>query len=689
MRKAFAVPGLVSICAQDCHRSNSFWSGSALLAVVATPLLLVPKVLAANECGVVSGPSATAVCDGIAGNTDASQGAVNITPNSDAGDVSPFANGISYSALDGFTLRIRDGVTIARPDAPNASGVELVNATSAPLAISVSSGVSIKVAGLESHGVNLKQFGSGTISITSGANISVTNPDTNPSSQSGSTALYGRIQNTTSAASISIEQLAGSTIEVAGQWSLGLYGFHEGLGSTYLKSSGSVRTTGYSAYALLGYGHNSSSQGDVVIEQTETGSVFTEGDSAAGLYALQYGNGASRIKIAGSVETLGDGADAAFNYFNSAGSGDVSIDLTGTGLLITRGQIARGAWIFSDGIGSLALSSAGVIRTYGENSSGLLAIANNNANSQPISVILSSGASITTAGRVAHGIDVRHAGTGHVIIDLGGGTYVTTSGSGANGITAYTSGVVDVMHASGSEIATSGDNSAGLRARGSQVSINSNGAISATGSYGVGVLAVARGGPASISIGPGAVVSGGWQATTNGLGVPLGVAAAGIQIGSDTSSLLTNYGLIQAGSDRAIADTGRQTAIPGNLTIENHGTITGFVELASGGVNTFNNYSFISLDIRHFADTDGDGIRDTKRVAISDFGGPGAVFNNAATGAVRFAEVLGAANTDTTGFYVPTVGTNNRPLEAGFYDMTRNGVVQGQLVNQATFNNAG
>ena len=689
MQKAFAVPGPLTNIVQSCHRPKGLWGAPLLAAAIVTTSLPPPEVLAANECGVVAGPAATAVCDGIAGNTGAAQGAVNITPNSDAGDSSPFANGISYSALDGFALLIRNGVTISRAEANGASGIELANATNTPLSISLSSGVSIDVAGLGAHGVSLKQVGSGTVRITSGANIRVKNPDTDPLNQSGSAALTGWVQNATSAASISIEQLAGSEIEVAGQWSNGLLGFQEGLGSISLKSSGSIKTTGLNAYAVLGYGYNGSSHGDVVLEQTETGSIFTDGSQATALYALQYGNGDSSITVAGHLETLGDTADAALSYIVGAGSGDVSITVANHAEVVTHGLLSRGAWALSEGTGRLTLLSAGTIRTYGENSAGLLASAYDAANSQPISVTLSSGASITTEGRDAHGIAVEHFGTGEAIIDLGGGTYVATSGSGASGVAAYTSGVVEVIQTAGSKVAASGDNAAGLKVEGSQVAVDAKGEVSATGSYGVGVLAEAQGGSASIAIGPGAVVSGGWQATTNGLGVPLGVAAAGVQIGSDTSSLLANYGLIQAGSDRAVADTGRQTANAGNLTIENHGTITGFVELASGGANTFNNHSFNSFDIRHFADTDGDGVRDTKRVAISDFGGPGAVFNNAATGAVRFAEVVGAAYTDATGFYLPTVGANNRSLEASFYNMSRNGVVQGQLVNLATFNNAG
>ena len=37
------------------------------------------------------------------------------------------------------------------------------------------------------------------------------------------------------------------------------------------------------------------------------------------------------------------------------------------------------------------------------------------------------------------------------------------------------------------------------------------------------------------------------------------------------------------------------------------------------------------FDLRHFADTNGDGVRDTLRVAISDLGGPDSTFENNGT----------------------------------------------------------
>lgn len=676
-------------------------------------LSLTGRVLADDECGVVVGASAIAVCDGIANNTDAAQGAVNVTPGSDAADASPLASGISYSNLNGFTLNVQNGVVITRTSGPGEDGIHLVNTTSAPLAINLSTGVKIDVDGKETAGVLLMQTSNGAINIQSGADIIADNPDPDPDNEAGANGLFGWINSTSSTASISIEQLAGSTVETTGHWSFGLYGFNRGQGSVALTSSGTITTAGYYSYGMNAFNQASAgATGDVTVDLTASGSIITDGGNAVGMYALNYGDGGASVTAAGSVETKQGGADAVLAYVNSNGPGATSVDLSSSASLITRGNGANGAWALSGGMGTVTLALAGKVQTYGNSSTGLRAQISNATNSQPILLTMSTGASVSTSGNSATGIYATHAGGGQVTIDLGGGAYVTTSGNGSAGALGKSLGIVDIaiagavatsgnassgvtasssgdtakiVQTAGSTITATGANSAGVWAAGDTgATLASNGTVAANGEFGVAMLATTQSGAAEITIGAGTTATGGWQATTSGLGGTLGVKAAGVQIGSGGTSLLTNYGTIRAGSDRAIGQTG--TA--GNLLIENHGTVIGFIELA-GSNNVFNNHSFNSFDIRHFADTDVDGIPDTKRVAISNFGGAGSVFNNLAPGAVRFLDVAGAATTDTTNFYLPSTGTNNRALDSGFYDLTREGVVQGQFTNLAIFNNAG
>ncbi|MFC0282160.1 autotransporter outer membrane beta-barrel domain-containing protein [Camelimonas abortus] len=150
-----------------------------------------------------------------------------------------------------------------------------------------------------------------------------------------------------------------------------------------------------------------------------------------------------------------------------------------------------------------------------------------------------------------------------------------------------------------------------------------------------------------------------------------------------------NAGVIAAASDRAIADMAVwSAAASAGVDIRNAGLVTGFVNLAGSGVSQFVNAASGVFDIRHFADTDGDGVRDAKRVAISTLGdGAASRFDN--QGLVRLAAVTGAAVTDATGYYAPTTGADSRTLDSGFYNLNREGVVQGQLTGLAEFSHSG
>ena len=100
---------------------------------------------------------------------------------------------------------------------------------------------------------------------------------------------------------------------------------------------------------------------------------------------------------------------------------------------------------------------------------------------------------------------------------------------------------------------------------------------------------------------------GGWQADVTSVGTAYGLPAAGVILGSAVgTATLTNDGSIGALSDRAVASS---PLFPSNNTsIINNGTITGFVQLVGGKNSILNDGTF---NLRHFADTNGDGVRDT------------------------------------------------------------------------------
>ena len=168
---------------------------------------------------------------------------------------------------------------------------------------------------------------------------------------------------------------------------------------------------------------------------------------------------------------------------------------------------------------------------------------------------------------------------------------------------------------------------------------------------------------------------GGWQADLDrcrlehaGFALP----AAGVILSSaGGTATLTNDGSIGALSDRAVAGD------PQDTSIINNGTITGFVQFTGGDNSILNNGTF---NLRHFADTNGDGVRDTLRVAIADLG---AGANNSFTnnGTLALPAVTGATTLDSTGQYLPLGNTNNT--------MALGGPLQGHLIGVATFTNSG
>ena len=155
---------------------------------------------------------------------------------------------------------------------------------------------------------------------------------------------------------------------------------------------------------------------------------------------------------------------------------------------------------------------------------------------------------------------------------------------------------------------------------------------------------------------------GGWQADLTSVGPTLGLPAAGVILSSTGgTATLTNNGSIGALSDRAVAgDPQRRssTTAPSPASCNSPAAIT-----ASSTMALFN--------LRHFADTNGDGVRDTLRVAIADLGtGPNNSFTN--NGTLALPAVTGATTLDSTGQYLPLGNPNNA--------MALGGPLQGHLI---------
>lgn len=476
-----------------------------------------------------------------------------------------------------------------------------------------------------------------------------------------------------------------------------------------------TRATGIEATAVRG-----------LVAVDAQGAVTTKGNQSVGILARNTGTGNITV-TANSIQTGDIGAGTGEESHGIVAgvnplahdimtSGNVTV--TANGPIETAGAGAYGIWAQGEGNGTVTVTADKKITTHGDPSfsSFSLQASGIRADSQDGALTVTAG-DIATTGMAATGISVTTQ-AGEAKITTRAGSLISTEGEGASGINAASTSSPVTIDINGS-IETKGENSVGAYASsfdfpigGNQASINqaqtstiavhgkdsvgawangANGAkisalgsVTASGEFATGLIASARNGSsAEMTIDSGAVITGGWQTSSTGAGAF--APAAGVLIGAEGgTATLINRGVITAGSDRVIADLSRYAPSPTTIgsiatTITNHGSITGFVELGAG-TNRFDNLSMKSFNLRHFADTDGDGRRDTHRVAISDFGGAGSMFNN--VGALRLSTVTGATTVDQTGAYIPT------NVDASVHNMNL-GVSQGHIVNLATFNHSG
>jgi len=404
---------------------------------------------------------------------------------------------------------------------------------------------------------------------------------------------------------------------------------------------GQSGTSSSSGAIYAGFTSNTAT-GSVTVQND--GNLYTQSDNWAALYVLNSGSGNAQVLNHGNITTQGSTAYGLQANINSAASTGV-IQITNTGDITTTGQNATAIYATSTGTGytgeAITIVNTGDLTVadahgiYARSSSGDVTVTNTGN-------ITTAQASATTH---SHGIDApSFTGTATVIHDQGVITVNGTNSGGGNAI-----GIA------------SWDGGSGDANQESYIHLGSQAVVDATG--GVGGLQIRTNGYGEINIASGAQVHGG--------------SRYGIQIyGSGTSAgtyVINNAGEIDSVNDRAIFTGGQAGS---TLTVNNEGTITGYIDSAVTEV-TFNNYRSNSLNLRNYYDSDGDGIRDTKAVSVSTFGG--GTFNNAATGTVRLLAVSGETFTDTTGEYVP----------AGALSTATSGIVQAQLLNLATFDNAG
>jgi outer membrane autotransporter protein len=456
-------------------------------------------------------------------------------------------------------------------------------------------------------------------------------------------------------------------------------------GAASATATGNVSTAGLGAFGVHA---TTAGAGDAT---ASAAFVTTTGESAIGVLASSI-DGIALASASGDVNTSGL---AAIGVSASSTTGEAIANATN---VTTAGEGAIGVQAASEE-GPASSNVTGAVSTSGAGASGIVV-------ASPIGPVVVTANSVATTGEDALGIS---ATSTEGSVDVSATGAISTSGANAGGVLAVSS--IGPVTANVADVATLGDNSVAVFAQSDEGSVNvaSAGALTAEGIGSHGIVAVSagpvtvdagditatgEGASGVIAISTGDIVDvtvsgnvqGGWVALADPpvvaptTPIPEGPLpfAAGVVFasgGEGGTATLTNNGEIGALSDTAILGYGP------SIIVNNAGTVTGEVFLFGDEV-TFNNTSSLSFDVRNFADGDGDGVRETEGVSISDFGGAG-VFNNDAGGVVNLANVTGATIFDATG---------ELPLEyvdPADYDIAQEGVEQGQLTNLATFNHAG
>jgi len=419
---------------------------------------------------------------------------------------------------------------------------------------------------------------------------------------------------------------------------------------------------GVGTNGLVGSIRNTSSLGGIRIHQNPDSTINIRGPEGIGIYGRNQGLGSILLESHGGISITGEFGYGMLGFNNNTlAIGDVDLELGTSGWIRIDGGQGVGLYSLNNGAGNATILSDGYIETLQPVSEAAIAYINNTSSSADARVELSNNATSITHGAQSAGARAINTGDGRA--QVGNDGMVLVTGSQSRGLW--------VQAGDGNAVVTN------------------TGRTEANGEYGIGIDATSNSTTARVAVGAGATVIGGWQANVAGVGPDINRPAAGVILRSAAGSVLENAGSISAGADRAIADASRWGAPLGNLSIRNSGLITGFVELAGAPGNNFTNDSGAVFDVRHFADTNGDGVRDTKRVAISDFGETSSAFDNHTGATVRLAPTIGEMIVDDTGYYVPTIGLGAVPLEASFYGLNRAGVVQGQFTNLGTFTNSG
>jgi autotransporter family porin len=446
------------------------------------------------------------------------------------------------------------------------------------------------------------------------------------------------------------------TITTQGFSAAGIWVPHPGFpgpSSTTITNSADITTNGAEAASAIRVTlHEPGNTGSATVN-LNGGVLTTNGQlTSPAIMVATNGPGSATVNMnEGALVNMSAHQDSHGLDAQAHGTGDATVHFN-AGSLTTHGGIGGVAWngvgsVQGTGVGNIILTSAPgtVVNALGNtfNSNGLAALGGSAA--AGTSVRLDSQSTITATN---FGLDAQSFAGAPVTVTQTGGSI----NAGNVGINVATAGAAMVTNSG--PIITSNNGSTGIR-------LSAGGDISAVGN--ASTVIAAGDGARGILVNGGFLVlvtNGASASVLGGSGDGLGISIRG------AAAFLTNDGTIGALSDRAVI---------GDAHILNNGTMTGFVALTGSNVY-INNGAF---NFRHFADTNGDRMRDTLRVAVSDLGGAGSTFTN--VGTLALPGTSGATTLDSAGQFLPLGNAANA--------MALGGPVQGQILGATTFTNFG
>ena len=365
--------------------------------------------------------------------------------------------------------------------------------------------------------------------------------------------------------------------------------------------------------------------GGSAIEITNTGGSATgDIDVTAGGTIQTGGNGSDGIRARNSVGMVTIRTQDITTLGTGGGSSAIEAEVTAAGgadLTITAGNlstISNGSWgVYARSTGLLDVTVASVA-TQGDGSVGVdghITVANEDALS-----ILVTGA-ISTVGNGALGVRAINAGvTGDATVDVTVRGLITTQGNGSIGVLAQGNGGLLSLRVA--DIDTQGLGAFGVRATdtaGGGIEAWVSGLVATSGD---GATGIELGSTGTIQLVANAVSSSGEDATAisalGEAGVTLEVgtvqggwdAANGVQFGSTVAGIASTLTVVAGGDLSALSDQTVRGAA-GDEAVVLAGHAVGGMELGAGD-DTLRILQGGRFDLRNFADTDGDGQRDTE-----------------------------------------------------------------------------